>query len=290
MRMWLMLAVVGAIVLPSQGAKAQEQKMKLDLFSGLSLNLRDINYERQYDVLINLTPGFRWKMGNHFELCGQAIVPLVNQYNYQSAKVRPRILALSKEMKVGPLCAKISGGFFSFDRYGVDLKAFLPVCDWFAFEGRFGCTGYYSLVDGWDMSPMGRLTGFVGGNIYIKRWKTQLRGLVGRFVYEDYGLECEGMRHFRHSTVGVYGSWNNYDKFNAGFRITAMLPPFKRRDRFLTIRPASCFNLSYAVEYHDYTNKLYTTDPEANIREGAFSRDILEWGFQAEKPDFEIVK
>ena len=270
---------------------AQEHKMKLDLFSGFTFDFRDINYYSQYDLLIRLTPGFRFDMGNHFELTGQARVTVLNQYEELAAGssvVSLSNLALSKQFRLGDFYGRLSGGVFSKDRYGLDLKAFYPVTRWLAFEAQLGCTGRFYIDGGINASSMNRLTGTLGGDIYLTRWNTQLRGRVGRYIYEDYGVECSVMRHFRHTTVGLFGLWNDYDGYNAGFTVTIMLPPYRRSGRFLTVRPASNFSLNYGVLSHPYTNQMYDTDPEQNLRDGWFSRDLLQWGAATMQPDFTI--
>ena len=42
--------------------------------------------------------------------------------------------------------------------------------------------------------------------------------------------------------------------------------------------------------YHQYTNRMYRTDPEENERDGWFSRDFLQWGSHTMEPDFIITE
>ena len=284
---WTLLFFVTAV--PSQ-ASAQSSAPGIDFFSGVNFNFRDINYARQYDLFIDLTPGFKWNLGNHWQIAGQAYVNLINQYEPFVDIVRLNILSISKEFKLGGLYAKASAGAFSSDRYGVDIKAFLPVCSWFAFEAQGGCTGFFSTNGGWGMSPMGRFTGTIGGDIYLARTNTQLRGTIGKYVFGDYGCEAEAMRHFRHSTISLYGRWSNLTNFDGGFRIVAMLPPFHRTHRYVNFRPASNFRLSYTFMYNIYSNRMYFTDPEENERDGWFSRDLMPWGSHTMEPDYIITE
>ena len=98
----------------------------------------------------------------------------------------------------------------------------------------------------------------------------------------------EGFRHFKHVSVGVYASYSDKGKENAGFKVVMMLPPYKRVARKLNIRPASNFRLTYSVEANNYMNRTYNTDPEQNEREGWFDRDLLPWGTDTMPPDFTI--
>ena len=63
-----------------------------------------------------------------------------------------------------------------------------------------------------------------------------------------------------------------------------------RVHRMVNFRPASNFRISYTVMYHQYTNRMYRTDPEENERDGWFSRDFLQWGSHTMEPDFRITE
>lgn len=78
-------------------ANAQSSQPKVELFAGAELHYRDIFYNRMYDVLVNLTPGVKWNMGNQWQLAGQAIVPVYNDYGDRYKKVRLNMAVLSKE-------------------------------------------------------------------------------------------------------------------------------------------------------------------------------------------------
>ncbi|MBO4600304.1 MAG: hypothetical protein J5641_06155 [Bacteroidales bacterium] len=266
----------------------------IDFFSGVELNLKDIDYQRQYDVLIYLTPGFKWDMGKHWQLTGNVYVPIINQFGEQYGYVRPNIFVLSKQLRTGPLYLKGSAGLFSYNRYGLDLKAFLPVSKWLAFEAQAGYVGLMYMIPEWTATRPDRFAGTIGGDIYLTRWNCQLRGIAGRFLYQDYGVIAEAMRHFNHTTVSVYGcwhnTWNHKDEFDAGFKVVVMIPPYHRKQRVVNFRPASNYRLTYAVMYYPYSNIMYWTDPEENNRDGWFDRDLLNWGIHTMAPDFVIER
>ena len=264
----------------------------VDVFCGVDFNFKDLNFKRQYDLLINLTPGFKWDMGNHWQLAGQVYVPVVNHYGEEFGYVRPNILVLSKQMQLGGLFLKASAGKFSHDRYGLDLKAFLPLASWFALEAQAGYVGLLYTWPDWYIGKPDRFSGTVGGDIYLSRWNCQLRGVAGWYLYQQFGCMAEAMRHFNHTTVSVYGSWhptwNHKEEFDAGFRVVVMIPPYHRKHRTVNFRPASNFRLSYTVMYQPYYNTMYKTDPEENERDGWFDRDLLYWGSHSMAPDFII--
>lgn len=284
----LKAAICLLVAFLSMPVTAQRKAGEVDIFMGADFNYRDIWFNnRVYDVLVNLTPGIKWNMGHRWEVAAQMYVPVVNQYGDRYKKVRLNMAVLSKQLAVGPHWKmKLSGGWFSAERYGVDIKNMVLMNRWLAMTAQLGITGHCSMAAGWEASTMKRITAWIGPEVYLHRWNTQISVRGGRYLYGDYGVVGEGFRHFRHASVGVYASYSNRGKEDAGFKVIMMLPPYKRQTRKVSIRPASNFRLTYSVEANDYANRIYFTDPEENEREGWFDRDLLPWGTDTMLPDF----
>lgn len=279
--------MVAFLVVP---VAAQRKAGEVDLFMGADFNYRDIWFNnRVYDVLVNLTPGVKWNLGHRWEAAAQVYVPIVNQYGDRYKKVRLNMAVLSKQLTVGQHWKmKLSGGWFSAERYGIDIKNMIVMNPWLAMTAQVGITGHCSMADGWEASRMKRITAWIGPEVYLHRWNTQFSVRGGRYLLGDYGVVGEGFRHFKHTSVGVYASYSNRGKEDAGFKVIMMLPPYKRQARKVNIRPASNFRLTYSVEANDYANRMYFTDPEQNEREGWFDRDLLPWGTDTLAPDFVV--
>ena len=270
-------------------ALGQDSSPGIDFFSGLDFNFKDMDFETQYKFLIRLTPGFKWNMGNHWQLAGLVRIPIVNQYGIEERYVDLTVFDISKEFRIRNLYLKASAGVFSVNRYGLDLKAFLPLCDWFAFEGQAGLVGLMTINPNWYIDVPNRFVWTVGGDVYLSQSNTQFRCITGKYLFKDFGVEAEVMRHFNHTTVSVFGLWNSRDGFDGGFKVVIALPPYHRKHRAVNFRPASNFRLSYLAMGHQFGNILYRTDPEHNERDGWFSRDLLQWGSHTMDPDFIIT-
>lgn len=269
---------------------AQAKPGTVDIFMGVDFNYRDIYFNnRVYDVLLNLTPGIKWNMGHRWDVAAQVFVPVVNQYGDRYKKVRLNMAVLSKQLAVGAYWKmKLSGGLFGSERYGLDWKNMLVFNPWLAMTAQVGLTGHCSMAAGWEASYMKRLTVQVGPEVYLHRWNTQISVRGGHYLYGDYGVVGEGCRHFKHVSVGVYVSYSDKGKEDAGFKVIMMLPPYRRTARKVNIRPASNFRLTYSVEANGYANTTYFTDPEQNERTGWFDRDLLPWGTDRMVPDFTV--
>lgn len=281
----LLFALTGILPSVAQTGKGGT----LDIFCGAELNYRDIFHNKVYEFLINLTPGMKWHIGHGWMVAGQVYVPVYNDYGAYYKRVRLNIAVLSKETHWEKRWfTKISGGLFGHERYGIDLKGMYLVNSWLALEAQAGWTGFCSMANGWSASTPERLTALAGGDIYLNRHDTQFRLRGGRYVYKDYGVQLEVMKHFRHCTVEIFGAYSDQWGKNGGFKIVMMIPPYKRKQRKVNFRPASHFRFANNFMAEPYSNLMYTTDPEENEREGWFDRQAFQWGVNRMAQDFTI--
>ncbi len=283
------ILAIGLLAMSPLAVNAQPPSSagQVDIFMGVDFNYRDIWWRRLYDLLINLTPGVKWNMGKGWQASAQALVPVYNDYGDRYKNVRLNLAVLSKEFDLSKdLCLKVSGGWFSDERYGIDFKGMWAVNRWLALEMQTGLTGFCSMADGWEASTPKRWTGLLGADVYLHPYDTEFRIRGGRYIYTDYGGVVEGMRHFKHCTVGVYGQYSSEGSTNVGFKVIVMLPPYKRTRHKVNFRPASNFRLTYNKEADGYSNRMYNTDPEENEREGWFNPDSFQWGRNVTQRDF----
>ena len=285
--------IILVVAFASFAADAQHYSKagEVDLFMGVDFSCRDIYYNnRVFDVLLNLTPGVRWNIGRRWEAALQVYVPVINQYGDSYKRVRPRVATISKQLAIGSRWKmKISGGIFTADSYGLDIKNMVVMNPWLAVSAQVGLTGYLSLANGWKASPMTKITFMAGPEFYLRKWNTQLSLRGGRYLLNDYGVEAEAFRHFRHVSVGVFGSYSSLGKDNAGFKVIVMLPPYKRTRRRVNFRLADDFRFRYSFEATSQGMRRYYTDPEENEREGWFDRDLIPWGTDLMEEDFKCV-
>ncbi|MCM1028587.1 MAG: hypothetical protein NC342_03515 [Pseudoflavonifractor sp.] len=283
---WLPMLL--AALFQASHAQAQMRAGQVDLFVGLDFNYRDVFHnDRVYDVMVRLTPGIKWRLPHRFELAAAAYIPVINQYGPAYRNPGIYVASLSWQTAIGNrLRLKASGGVFSWERYGLDLKTLTIINPWLAFSAEAGLTGHLNVSDGWNCSPMERLTFLAGPEVWLSRWTTQMWVKAGRFVYGDYGVKAEAYRHFKHVSVGIWASYSQQVKENAGFNIIVMLPPYKRSRHKVNLRPAADFQLGYRMEANPYSTRQYVTDPEQNVRSGWADPDLLPWGPDTMKPDF----
>lgn len=285
----VLLSVALSCLCSGVAVHAQSQPTgTVSIFAGVDFNYRDIYFNnRVFDVLLNLTPGVRWEMGKRWQIAGQVIVPVINQYGAHYRRVRLNMAVLSKQLAVGNRWKmKFSGGLFGSERYGLDWKSMFVVNGWFALSADVALTGNCSMATGWTATTMKRLTYQAGPEFYLERWNTQFIVRGGRYLFGDYGGVAEAFRHFKHASVGFYASYSNRWKKDLGFKVVVMLPPYKRTVHKVMFRPADDFRLTYSMEASEYANRGFFTDPEQNERSGWFDRDLIPWGTDKMAPDF----
>lgn len=268
---------------------AQEKKGQADLFCGAELNYNDTDILRLYNVLINLTPGVKWNMGNGWMTAGQLSYGAVN-YGYDTKYnfLRIGMATLSKEMVLGSdQHLKFTSGLFNRERYGLDARWMMPINSWLMLQARAGLTNrwWMSANETEFETKKWVATGIAGANIWIDDWATELKLSGGRYLNEDYGIEGEVYCHFKHCSIGVFAQCHELYKspylksatyrHSGGFRAVMMLPPYKKSDKKINFRPASNFRLTYNAQSDGYSMIMYHTDPEENERE---YQTKVQWG------------
>jgi hypothetical protein len=262
-----------------------QHKPQVEAMCGVDLSYRDVNFLRLYDYLINLTPSVKWHMGHDWLLAAQGYIPIANYgYSKNSSKVRMSIATLSKQLHLGSdQHFKVSTGFFTSGRYGLDVRWMYPINSWLMVQARGGYTGHWQMVGKSRVDKPDKVTATAGVNVFLRKWNTEARLIGGRYLYEDWGIEGDIYRHFRHTSVGLFARRHNPrstyivqpHKFSGGFRIVIMLPPYKKSDKKFRARLLNNFHTSYIAQSDEYSMVTYRTDPEENERTNAID---VEWG------------
>ena len=290
------------LMLVALTGRAQAPKGQVELFCGAEMEYADVNFHRLYDILLNLTPGVKWHLGNDWQVAGQLWVPIINDgYLDRYSMWRLNMAVVSKELhwQSARQHVKLSAGLFNKERGGFDVKWHYPVTDWLMLTAQAGVTMRWALGFKSSESDFGedwRVSGIAGVNFWLNPWQTEIRLSGGRYIDGIWGSELDVMRHFRYVTIGAFaqlheaspnsfykhkisGMFSVYDrKQTAGFKIVVMLPPYKKSDRKFVLRPASNLSLGYNGQQDEVTMQMYHTDPEENAREYPVS---VPWGINS---------
>lgn len=294
-----------SLLFNSSHAMAQQERSgstQFELFCGANLGYADNNWLRLYDVQLNATPGFRWRLKNDWSLAGQGLIPVVSEgYTYRdiiNKYWRFNMLSVSHQIHFNNANQhlKLSAGLFDRQRYGFDVKWAWPVNDWLMLDAQAGITclwimgtdfkGNYDV----DFYGSSQFMGTVGANVYLYSHNIEFRLSGGKYIGNNYGSQLDLMRHFKHITLLAYAQLfigkltpNQYDndtfRTNGGFKIIWMLPPYKKSNRKFVVRPASYLKLSNSAHGGLQSMHMYAVDPEENEREHPVD---VNWGLRKE--------
>lgn len=286
-------SVILLLCLLTAGRGRAQVQPQAELFCGAELNYADINFKRLYDVLINLTPGGKFHFGHGWDAAFQGYIPVVNDgYDRCHDMVRLTMANVSKTVRLEEARQyfKLTAGLFNKDRYGGDLRWMYPATSWLMLHARAGLTNHWAM--GTNFGELNEVvfdgggwtfTGLAGASVWLDPWATELRATGGRYLNSDYGVEGEVIRHFKYCSISLFAQlhekgkegesrWHNN---SGGFRIVMLLPPYKKSDRKVVIRPQSNFRLTHNAQADGYSMRKYNTDPEENER--TYPIDI-PWG------------
>lgn len=255
--------------------KANSSAGKIDftiypMFSWMN-HLKDIPFE----YAISLAPAIEtslWK-GNRITL--QAIIPvsyrLKSMENLKYVRIGIADIAQDITSHNGRWQATLAGGFFFFDRIGVDFRLAYHATPSLTIGAEVSYTGN-ALMDNnghYDIKAPNKLS-FMGKAEYYEPY-TQLQAQVmgGRFVFGDYGARLDISRHLADYTIGVYGILTGGEK-NAGFHFAIPLGPKRQmRKGMLRFKLADYFDWEYSMRshakyYNEQMGKIIETRPDEN--------------------------
>lgn len=263
----LVLSLLGILV-PCTKTVAQH---KLDLFVAPELLYSDVVYDKVYEAVFNLNPGFKWHMPHHWMLTGQVTVPIYNDYGPYYNRVRPTMAVLSKESRISrDSYLKCSTGLFNLERYGFDVQWIHHINSWLSLEAQANYTGFCSFSEDFTHERIDRFAYVAGIQGYYAPKDIQARVQAGRFLNEEYCMKVEAFRHTKYVSIGGFAEFSEDDR-TGGFVIVVKLPPYKStKHKKFVVRPASNFRLTNNMDAGTALGKMVFTDPEYNERDGAF--------------------
>ena len=212
-----------------------------------------------------------WK-GNRITL--QAIIPV--SYHVESIKsatyVRIGIADIAQDITShnGKWQATLAGGFFYFDRLGVDLRLAYHATRNLTIGTEVSYTGEAIMNEGhYDISAPDKFSFLGKADFYEPYTGLQAQLTGGRFVFGDYGARLDISRHLSDYTIGVYGILTGGEN-NAGFHFAIPLGPKKQmRKGTVRVKLPEYFDWEYSMRsyykyYLEQMGKYIETRPDEN--------------------------
>jgi hypothetical protein len=231
---------------------------------------------------VNLWPGARFSY--------QLVIPVFTDFfETQSRYIHPGMITLSQRFRdpwhLG-IQGKLSIGQFSNNRFGALLEA----AYWFPNE-RFWVDTQLGVVSvgsfrafHWRYYWEPEFVWNVAANYYNAFLQTQFTVRAQRFLYGDYGIKFEMVRHFRHVSVGFYAekgllfgqdgkpvASSFQPHTNGGFRIHISLPPYRNRRHGYVPRIGMSGQITY--DYNANNEQVYYKEVRSEAADNLASKN-----------------
>lgn len=251
---------------PDEVRMPWDGRVELVLYPQITLNNSWL--DKIYGAVINIAPAVEARLWKGAAFTGQVILPVWNNMVGQMDYVRAGVLTLSQEFGLpGGAFGRVTVGNFTNNRMGADLKLRYATPDdrWmFGVEG--GVTGSSTFYEGkWQVSAWKRVSGAAEVRFRERRFNMDFNLGVHRYIYGDYGVRVDCIRHFGRTTAGLYAMYTGGEA-NGGFHFAVPLPQWGK-SRKVRVRLPEYYQMEYSgqsgLEY--FRRKLgqdYETRPD----------------------------
>lgn len=166
--------------------------------------------DKIYGAVINIAPAVEARLWKGAAFTGQVILPVWNNMVGQMDYIRAGVLTLSQEFGLpGGAFGRVTVGNFTNNRMGADLKLALchagrPLA---ARPGR-RCDRIVHFLRG-QMAGVNLEAGSGAAEVRFRerRFNMDFNLGVHRYVYGDYGVRVDCIRHFGRTTAGLYAMY-----------------------------------------------------------------------------------
>lgn len=250
------------------------------------LSLTNLIITQVYQTLWELKPALEVDLWPGARFSYQLVIPVFTDFfENKYHLVHPGVISLSQRFR-DPwhlnILGKFTVGQFTGNRFGAALEA----AYWFPNE-RFWVDTQLGLVSEgyfvgfkWKYYWEPQFVWNLAGNYYNAALNTQFTLRAQRFLFGDYGLKFEMIRHFRHCSIGFYAErgllFDGHGGLkpksvqphtNGGFRIHVSLPPYRarRHGHVPRITTSGQTTFDYNANNEQYYYKEFRTEAADNL-------------------------
>jgi hypothetical protein len=187
------------------------------------------------------------QLWNGAAFTGQVIFPIWNNMKGQMDYIRAGVLTMSQEFWLPEgAFGRISVGNFTNDRIGANLKLrYVTPDDSWAFGMESGVTGSSTFYEGkWQVTRWKRINMAAEARFREAAWNMDFNLGVHRYIYGDYGVRIDCIRHFGQTTAGLYAMYTGGEA-NGGFHFAVPLPQWGK-NRKARVRLPEYYQMEYS--------------------------------------------
>ena len=266
------------------GTKTEHRSAgRVDFVVYPQLQLRNSWLDKIYGASVNIAPAVELQLWKGASFTGQVIFPIWNNMVGEMDYIRAGILTLRQEIRLPKRwMASLTVGNFTQQRIGADLQlTWRTTNDRWLLGARGGLTGASVVQEGrWQVSRWERLSGTVWGRYFEPHYQLELELTAERYIYRDYGVRFDCVRHFGETTVGLFAMVSGGEA-NGGFSFSVPLPRKKRMQRkAVRIRLPEYWGLTYEAQSgNEYAERRlgrrYQTDPVVSRTNRFYNPDYV---------------
>ncbi len=259
---------------------------KVDIVLYPELTLQNFTFDKLYSYELNFAPAAQWTLWKGGMLTAQVVIPLSTNKKGEAERIRPGVIALSQEARLGKhFFGRVAAGNFTDNRFGVQAEmAYRPTNGRWQLDAAVGSTSYSGVPDdeGWYISTRQRINASVGGSVFVPKLNMELAVHANRYIYGDMGVRGDCTHHFGEYAIGIYGMVVE-GELNGGFHFAIPLPGKKRNHRHrVNVRLPEYYAAEYSMEpwgrYIDQRmGRTYHTRPDENRSQRLYQPDFVRY-------------
>lgn len=267
-----------------KGVKAENRSTgKIDFVLYPQFSFNNAWYDKLYGVELNIAPAVEMQLWKGASFTGQVIFPIYSNLTGEMNYIRAGMLVLRQELRLPHnLFGQVSVGNFNSGRMGVDASLLYRTNnDRWALGANAGLTGSSTFYEGrWEVSQWRRVSGsaFVQFNEPHYNMQFKLRG--SRYIYGDYGVRADCVRHFGEVSIGLYAMYSG-GEVNGGFHFAVPFPIKKNYKRkAVRVRLPQYVDLEYEAQSGNkyaarQLGRYYETRPDENHSQRYYNPDYI---------------
>jgi len=217
-----------------KGVKAENNSAgKIDIVLYPQVSLNNSWLDKLYGAIINIAPAVEVGLWKGASFTGQAIFPLWNNMTGEMDYIRAGMLVLRQEYRFPEnIFMAFNIGNFNANRMGANLSfKYIPAGDQWEAGVNAGITGSSTFNSGkWEVSQWKRVNGAVFLRYNEPLYNLQFDLTGQRYIYGDYGIRLDCVRHFGEVAIGFYGMYTGGEP-NGGFNLAIPLSGKKHMKR-----------------------------------------------------------
>ena len=263
---------------------------KMDFVIYPQLGFRNAWLDKIYGVNISVAPAVEMQLWRGAYFTGQVIFPIWNNQVGEMDYIRAGMLTVRQDFWLPKrFFASVAVGNFNQNRFGADVQVnWRTVDDRWLLGVRGGYTGASVVRDGkWMVSRWERPTGAAWVRYYEPHYQLEMELTAERYIYGDYGVRADCVRHFGEVTVGFFAMVSG-GEVNGGFNFSVPLWKKQRKPRkFVSVRLPEYWGMELEAQTgNEYAERRlgrrYNTRPAQNRNEGWYQPEFVRKGIWKE--------